>query len=1023
MSKVNLSHWSLKHQPFIYFFYILLLLLGIYEYNDLGRAEDPSFVIRTMVVAVAWPGATVRELEEQVVYNLEKKLQETPYLDYLCGYVMPGQAVIYVNIQDTVKGPAVHPEWLEVRNLVNDIWPDMPDGVVGPMINDRFDDVYGSIYAFTADGFNYEELREQVDKIRLMILDVEDVQKVTFLGVQTQKVYVEMETAKLASLGISTATITSAIQRQNAMTPAGMVETRTDDVYLRISGLFDSVEAINEVGIEANGRILRLGDIARVYRGYSEPMDPRFYYNGKPAIGLAVSMVDGGNVLKLGENLTKLVEHVKNELPAGIEIHQVSNQPEVVEKAIDGFVEALLEAVIIVLAVNFFSLGKRPGVVVALAIPFVLCTVFIVMAVGGIDLQKISLGALIISLGLLVDDAIIAVEMMQRKIEEGWNKESAGSYAYTSTAFPMLTGTLITAAGFMPVGLSPGGASEYTGSIFWVVMSALLISWFTAVFITPVLGAWILPAPPGGGTAHDPDEPDEKEEVPDTKFNRMFRAVLVWCLHHRVLVVGGTFLAFFLSLGCYRFVHQEFFPASTRPELIVDMYLPDGSSKEATDEVARKFQDLLAGDSDIINYTTYVATGAPRFVLTFSPNLNQDNYANVIILTKDEAARERVDRRVKAIFARPEFAQVQARTKILANGPPSDYPVMFRLLGYEPDKVREYAEQCREMLLADPRVTMVRFNWYQKSKVMHLEVDEDKCRALGIDRQTLATSLQGQISGIRIAEYREKDQVIDIVWRNAADDRKNLAFIQNLVVPVGSTGKTVTLSQLARISYDAEDVLTWRRDLHPCITINADVQDGVTGDDVAKAFDRKFDEIRKKMPFGYQIHVDGTLENSEKDGKHLFEMLPIAIVVILIILMVQLQCPQRMFLVLMTAPLGFIGVVGALIATGLPMGFVAELGVIALAGMIMRNSVILIVQIETHIGMGEKPWNAIIESTQLRFRPILLTALAAILGMIPLLKDPFWGPMGAAIAGGLMVATVLTLLYLPALYALWFRVK
>lgn len=1015
MKRFNLSEIALKHQQFMFFLIILAFVMGALSYCQLGRAEDPSYTVRSMVVAVAWPGATAKQVEEQVTDKLEKKLQETPGIDYINSYSRPGMATIFVNLGDDVRKEDIKPTWTKVRDMVQDVWGTLPQGVRGPYFNDDYGDTYGSIYALTGDGFSYAELKDSADKIRQTVLTVPDVGKVEIIGDQPEQIYVDVNNGKLASLGIDPRLIIDTLGKQNAMDPAGRVETPSDNVYLRVSGIFENLNNIRNTGIRANNRLFRLADIADVYRGYIEPPQPKMYFNGKPCLGIAVSMRDGGDILALGENLQKTFAGIRSELPVGMEIHQVSDQPKVVQESIGEFVETLLLAVVIVLAVNFLSLGRRAGIVVALSIPLVLCVVFIAMKLMSINLHKISLGALIIALGLLVDDAIIAVEMMELKLEEGLDKYSAASYAYTATSFPMLIGTLITIAGFMPVGFSKGGAAEYVAAIFSVVTIALLTSWIVSVTVIPLLGFHILKARQAGG-----DDKQEHSRQP-TRFETKFREILAWSLDRRWLVIGTTLAVFVGSLFMYRFVVKEFFPPSTRPELIVDLTLPEGSSFQATDREVRRLTSLIQDSPGIISIASYVGESAPRFVLVFDTNLGADNFGQLIILTKDTKARNSLREKIAGEIA-PQFDGVRVRTRVLSNGPPAAYPVMFRVSGADNDKVRELAEKVREYLRADPAITDVVLDWYEKNKVMHLDIDQDKARALGIDSDTLAVSLQASLSGLPVTEFRERDKTIGIVVRTGWQDRSNLAQIGNLNVHVGN-GRYVPLSQIARISYRGENGLIWRRGLKPTITVQADVVKGVTGNDVTARLDKKLDGIRRTLPLGYAITAAGGSEDSAKSQRNLLAVIPAMLVVIMLLLMWQLQHIGKMFLVLLTAPLGIIGVNLFLVLLRQPMGFVAQLGVIALAGMIMRNSVILLDQIEKHLAAGQTPYRAIIDSTILRFRPIMLTAAAAILGMIPLVTSTFWGPMAVAIMGGLLVATVLTLIFLPAVYAACFRVK
>lgn len=1011
MTNVNLTEWALKHRQLVYFFVLLIFVMGIISYRQLGRMEDPDYVVRTMVVSVAWPGASARQVEEQVTDKIEKKLQDTPGLDYIKSYSRPGQAVIFLNLKESMNPKDVRPTWVEVRNMVNDIKSTLPQGVVGPAFNDRFDDVYGCIYALTADGFSYEEMRDTAEKIRRSLLAVHSVRKVELLGVQPEKIYVEVESSKLAQLGIDPNIIISAVQTQSAMSASGMVDTATDNVYLRVSGLFEDIDSLRNLPIRANERNFRLGDIARIQRTYVDPIEPKMYFNGQPAIGIAVSMDPGGDILVLGADLETTIKQLQKDLPLGLEINKVANQPEVVKESIGEFVKSLCEAVIIVLIVSFLSLGIRTGVVVALCIPLVIAAIFVCMKIWGIDLHKVSLGALIISLGLLVDDAIISVEMMTVKLEQGWNRFEAACYAYRATAFPMLTGTLITCAGFIPIGFAKGAAAEFTSSLFTVVSIALLISWFVSVLVTPLLGYKLI----------KPHTAVENGDIYDTKFYRTFRRMLVWCLQRRRLVLGLTAVCFIGSIFLLKLVRQEFFPPSIRPELIVEMTLPEGSSLSATEEAARQFAATLTDDADIDNYSYYVGKGAPRFVLTTEPVLPANNYAQFIIIAKNLTARKALQEKISTLFDN-QFANVRGNVKLIQTGPPSPYPVMLRVSGYDHEKVREIAQKVGDVMAANRQILNINYDWQEKNKTMRLAVDQDKARMLGITSKSLAQDLQTQISGAAIAEFYERDKTVGILFRVDAQNRKNLAEIKDLPIHIGS-GKYVPLDQIAKISYEGEEGLIWRRNLKPTITVQADIITGVTGNDVTKKVYSDLESLRDSLPPGYSIDIGGSLERSKTSVDFLLKPVPVMIVLILIFLMIQLQKMPLMVLTVLTAPLGIIGVSLALLLTGRPMGFVAELGILALGGMIIRNSVILIDQIEQHIKAGETPWDAIINSAVLRFRPIMLTAAAAILGMLPLIPTIFWGPMAVAIAGGLLVATILTLLVLPTMYAAWFKIE
>ncbi|HWR29052.1 MAG TPA: efflux RND transporter permease subunit, partial [Negativicutes bacterium] len=1010
MKNFNLTELAFRHKEFVYFTIAMIFLAGIFSYRQLGRMEDPDFVIRQMVVSVAWPGASAREIEEQVTDKLEKKLQDTPGIDYLRSFSRPGQSIIYVLLKESTPEKDVRPTWLEVRNMVNDVKSTLPSGVLGPYFNDRFDDVFGSIYALTGDGFNYEELRDRAEKIRRILLGVPNVKKVQLVGVQPEKIFIEMESSKLSQMGIDPNLLIAAIKTQNAMTASGMVETSSDNVYLRVSGMFEDIENVRKIPVRAASRTFRLGDIAKVTRGFVDPPDPMMFFNGKPAIGIALSMDKGGNILKLGDDLDKTIKQISADLPLGLEIGQVSNQPDIVDESIGEFVKSLLEAVVIVLIVSFVSLGLRSGIVVALCIPLVLVGVFACMKVLGIDLHKVSLGALIIALGLLVDDAIIAIEMMSVKLEQGWSRYDAACYAYTATAIPMLTGTLITCAGFIPIGFAKGNAAEFSSSLFTVITIALVLSWFVSVIVTPLLGYHLIKPKENHDPSHD---------VYDSKFYRIFRRTLTWCLERRKLVLTLTIACFIGSLFLFQLIRQEFFPPSLRKEIIVEMTLPEGSTIRATEAQAARFAKEFDNDPDLSSYSYHVGEGAPRFVLTVEPTLPNSSYAQFVFVAKDLKARNRLNEKANTILAE-KFSEVRSHVKLLQTGPPSAYPVMLRVSGLDHEKTREIAQKVGAIMNAKPYLSDVNFDWNEKDKIMHLAVDQDKARMLGIDNQTLATSLQMQLSGASIAEFRQEDKTVAIVFRMNPQDRKDLSRVKDLPIHIGS-GKFVPLGQIAKISYDSEDGLIWRRNLKPTITVQAELKNGITGNDATKKIYEELASLRSSLPPGYSIDVGGALENSKKSIGFLMQPVPIMILIIVFLLMLQLQRISLMMLTLLTAPLGIIGVSVLMLITFRPLGFVAELGILALGGMIIRNSVILIDQIEKHIAEGQAPWDAIINSAILRFRPIMLTAAAAILGMLPLVPSTFWGPMAIAIAGGLFGATLLTLLVLPVMYATWFK--
>ena len=1010
----NLTEVSLKNRALVWYFIVIVLLGGIFSYTKLGRMEDPDFTIRQMVVSVSWPGATAQQMEEQITDKIEKKLQDTPGIDYIKSSSRAGTAVIYVNLRQDLPNASIRPTWQEVRNLVNGIQSDLPSGIYGPFYNDRFDDVYGSIYALTGDGYSAEELRARAEKIRRMLLDVKSVKKVELIGVQDEKIYIEADQAKLAALGISPQVVANAVKTQNQVTPAGMVETESDNVFLRMTGTFQNLDDLKNLAIRANGKTFRLADIAKVERRYAEPGDPAMYYNGQPAIGIALSMESGGNILKLGDTLHSLLGKIRQDLPAGMEMAQVSDQPEVVRESIDDFISTLREAVIIVLLVSFLSLGWRTGMVVAGCIPLVIAGVFAGMDITGIDLQKVSLGALIISLGLLVDDAIIAVEMMSVKLEAGYGRFEAACFAYEATAKPMLTGTLITCAGFIPVAFAKGMAAEFCQALFPVIAMALVISWLVSVMVAPLYGYKIIKVKVHG-------QGEGEKDPYQSWFYKSFRKILVFCLEHRKVVLTATIVLFAISVYMLKFVKQEFFPPSLRPEVIVEMTLPEGSSLKASTAEAKRFADFLAeSQDDIRNYTYYTGEGAPRFVLTMDPVLPADNYIQFVIVAKDVESRKHLTEKIRNGLEE-SFPNVRSNIKFVQTGPPADYPVMLRIAGYDPDKVRDLATAAADTLRQDKNLQEVHLDWNEKSKVMHLEFDQDKLRTLGLTSQDIGQLLYTELSGMQVAQYYDGDRTVDIVFKMTEADRSDLAKLKNLPIYTGS-GSYVPLEQVAKISYAAENGLIWRRDLKPTITLAANIMTGTANDATQKAYD-ELKALREDLPAGYSIEPGGALADSKDAIGFLVVPVPVMLVVIATLLMLQLRSASLMLLTLLTAPLGLIGVSAGMLLTGKAMGFVAQLGILALSGMIIRNSVILIDQIQKHIAEGEKPWQAIIDSAILRFRPIMLTAAAAILGMVPLIANTFWGPMAVAIASGLLAATVLTLLILPTMYAAWFKVQ
>jgi multidrug efflux pump subunit AcrB len=1010
----NLTEWSLNHKHFIYFFILLFFVAGFYSYNNLGRMEDPDFTIKQMIVNVSWPGATAREVEEQVTDKIEKKLQDLPGLDYVKSFSKPGIAVIYVHLKDTVPQKDVRLRWLEAQKMVSDIKNTLPSGASEPAFNDRFDDVYGVMYALTGDGYTYEEMREKAERIRRILLGVPSVNKVQLVGVQTEKIYIEIENSKLAQLGISPELITSTLAAQNAKTAAGMLETASDNIYLRITGMFEQLADIRNVPIQANGRTFRLGDIAKVTRAYAEPSDPKFYYNGEPAIGISLAMKPGDNILTLGENLAKTIEQVKKELPAGLEIHQTVNQPEVVKTSINLFIKSLMEAVIIVLLVSFASLGARAGLIVAMCIPLVILITFCFMDMVGIQLQRISLGALIIALGLLVDDAIITIETMIVKLEQGWTRFNAACFSYTSTGYPRLTGALVTVASFIPVSLAAGSGSEYCITIFSVIAIALISSWVVAGTVTPLMSYLFIKIKPKAAG-------EDEHDVYDTKFYNLFKRTLNWCMSHRKTVLAVTAACFIVSVGLMGLVKQQFFANSTRPELIVQLQLPEGASINNTDEVANQVAEKL-NDNPLISYYTYhVGEGAPRFVLSFEPTFSKTNFAEFIIVANDYKARDQLNDSLSKLV-NDAFPSVHVHTKIIPNGPSADYPVMLRVNGYDQDKVLEIAEKVRIAMEANPGAKNVNLNWNEKSKIIHLAVDQDKARNLGITSQTLSNALQAQLSGAPFAEFREYDKTVNMVFRFDSQDRYDPSRIKNLNIQA-SNGQYIPLDQIAKISFDTEHGLIYRRDLKPMVWVQAEITPGATGDDIAQQVYESLADVRANLPLGYSIDYDGTKSDSVKATTYINATIPAMLISIMILLITQLQSIPKLILTLLTAPLGLIGVSIGLLVTNSAMGFVVTLGILALAGIIMRNTVVLMDQISQQLEAGESLWDAIINATIIRFRPICLTAAAAILGMVPLFTDEFWGPMAIAIAAGLAGATILTLIVLPVMYATLYRAQ
>ncbi|CAO3424757.1 efflux RND transporter permease subunit [Azospirillum doebereinerae] len=1011
MTGFNLSEWALQHRSFVWYLIVSLTLAGGMAYARLGREEDPAFTIKTMVVQTNWPGATIEDTMNLVTDPIEKKLEEVPYLDYVKSYTKPGISVVYVNLKDYTPAEAVPDLWYQVRKKIADMRNTLPQGVQGPSFNDEFGDTFGTVYAFTADGFSYRELKDYAETARAELMRVPDVGKVQFVGIQNEKIYLDFSTRQLAAMGIDREQVVAALQAQNAVAPAGVVQAGDEKVTIRVSGAFASEESLRAISLRANDKFYRLADVAQVRRGYADPPTPIFRYNGQPAIGMIISMAAGGNVLAFGEGIHDKMRQVEANLPVGIGVHLVANQSVVVEESVEGFTKALKEAVVIVLAVSFVSLGLRAGLVVATSIPLVLAMTFIGMQFYDITLQRISLGALIIALGLLVDDAMITVEMMITKLEEGFTLDKAATFAYTSTAFPMLTGTLITVAGFIPIGFAQGGAAEYCFTLFAVVAMALLFSWIVAVLFAPLIGVNVLRASAKAGQhGHEPG-----------RLMRMFRGSLRLAMRQRYLVIALTLGLFAASVFGLKFVQQQFFPASDRSELLVNLTLPQTASIKATRDVADRFETVLAADPDVDHWSFYIGQGAVRFYLPLDVQLANDYFAQAVVVTKSYAVRDAVRARLERVL-NESFSDLNTRVSPLEMGPPVGWPIQYRVSGPDVGEVRSIANRMADTIGTNPYTRLINYDWNEPSKVVRVEVDQDKARLLGISSQSLNQALNATVSGAVFTQVRDNIYLIDVVAQATNAERSSIETLRNLQIAIPD-GRTVPLKEVATLHYALEQPVIWRRSRLPTITVQADLVPPLQPATVVAQLAPAVDELRRGLPPGYSVEAGGTVENSAKGMASITAVLPIMIFVMLTILMIQLQSIQKLFLVISVAPLGLIGVVAALLPTGTPLGFVAILGVVALIGMIVRNSVIMIAQIDEHLAMGEHPWDAVINATMHRVRPILLTAAAASLGMIPIAPEVFWGPMAYAIIGGLVVATVLTLLFLPALYVAWFRIK
>lgn len=1015
----NLSAWALKNRQIVLYVMLLLGIVGALSYSKLGQSEDPPFTFKAMVIRTNWPGASAEEVSRQVTERIEKKLMETGEYDRIVSFSRPGESQVTFLARDSMHSNEIPELWYQVRKKINDIRYTLPQGIQGPFFNDEFGTTFGNIYALTGEGFDYAVLKDYADRIQLQLQRVKDVGKVELIGLQDEKIWIELSNTKAATLGLPLAAVQQALEEQNAVAAAGFFETPTDRVQLRVSGRFDSVKEIRDFPIRVGDRTFRIGDVAEVRRGFNDPPAPRMRFMGENAIGLAVSMKSGGDILILGQALEGEFARLQETLPAGMQLRKVSDQPAAVKTGVGEFVRVLTEALIIVLLVSFFSLGLRTGLVVALSIPLVLAMTFAAMHYFGIGLHKISLGALVLALGLLVDDAIIAVEMMAIKMEQGYDRLKAASFAWTSTAFPMLTGTLITAAGFLPIATAQSGTGEYTRSIFQVVTIALLVSWIAAVMFVPYLGDRLLPdlakrhaEKHGGDGAHDPYA---------TPFYQRVRRVVEWCVRRRKTVIVLTLVAFVASIALFRFVPQQFFPASGRLELMVDLKLGEGASLLNTEAEAARLEALLKDHPGIDNYVAYVGTGSPRFYLPLDQQLPAASFAQFVVLAKTIEDREAVRSWLIQVL-NDEFPAVRTRVSRLENGPPVGYPVQFRVSGEHIDEVRALARKVADKVRENPHVVNVHLDWEEPSKVVRLNIDQDRARALGVSTADLSRFLQSSLSGSTVSQYREDNELIDILLRGTPREREELALLPSLAVPTDS-GRSVPLSQVATLEYGFEEGIIWHRNRLPTVTVRADIYDKSLPASLVTQIQPTLDPIRAELPSGYLLEVGGTVEDSARGQKSVNAGVPLFIVVVLTLLMLQLKSFSRSAMVFLTAPLGLIGVTLFLLVFRQPFGFVAMLGTIALSGMIMRNSVILVDQIEQDIAAGLDKWHAIIEATVRRFRPIVLTALAAVLAMIPLSRSVFFGPMAVAIMGGLIVATALTLLFLPALYAAWFRVK
>ena len=1007
--KFNLSEWALKHQSFVWYLMFVAVLAGIFSYMNLGRAEDPSFAIKTMVIQTRWPGATVDETMLQVTDRIEKKLEELDSLDYVQSYTRPGESTVFVFLKDTTEAKAIPQIWYQVRKKIDDIRGDFPQGIQGPGFDDEFGDVYGTIYAFTGDGFTMRQLRDYVEHVRTGIRDVPNRGKVMTIGEQDETFYLNFSTRKLAALGLDQQQVLQSLQAQNAVTPAGVIEAGPERMSVRTSGQFHTTEDLEAVNLRVNDRFYRLADIAEITRGYVDPASPMFHYNGKPAIGLAIAMNDGGNIQAFGQELQQRIDDLTAELPLGVDVHMVSDQAQVVEVAVGGFTSALFEAVIIVLGVSFISLGLRAGLVVAISIPLVLALVFVFMEFTGIAMQRVSLGALIIALGLLVDDAMITVEVMITRLEMGESKEQAATFAYHSTAFPMLTGTLVTVAGFVPIGLNNSSAGEYTFTLFAVIAVAMLVSWVVAVLFAPVLGVHILSAK----VKPKPEKPGRLAHAFDTG--------LLWCMRHRWLTIGATVLMFVLSVFGLGLVQNQFFPSSDRPEILVDLNLPQNASIAETLKVTQRFEDTLKGDPDIVRWSSYIGEGAIRFYLPLDQQLQNPFFAQLVIVSTGLESRDALMARLEKRL-RDDFVGVGTFVHTLELGPPVGQPLQYRVSGPNIDQVRKHAIDLATVLDANSNVGEINFNWNEPGKVLRIDIAQDKARQYGLSSEDVARVMNSIVSGAAVSQVKDDIYLINIVGRAVGTERDSPETLLNLQITTPS-GTSIPLLAFASVRYELEQPLIWSRDRIPTLTLKASVRGSMQPTDLVADLKPAIDKFAANLPRGYTLQTGGTVEQSAKAQGPIAHVVPLMLFLMATFLMIQLQSVQKMFLVASVAPLGLIGVVLALVPTGTPMGFVAILGILALVGIIIRNSVILVTQIDQFERDGYDPWHAVVQATEHRRRPILLTAAAASLGMIPIAREVFWGPMAYAMIGGIISATLLTLLFLPALYVAWYKIK